>query len=209
MPNDYHVLTVLFIAQLIGALSPGPNTLIILQYAMHERRLGIIAATGIWPVGLSWAVISLAGLGALLALSPRVRIIMYLVCGSYLLWLGYKSLRSAFSHAANKAAPVAMDYSAKAAFRAGFITNITNPKSMAYYAGVFAATDTSTLSLGEQIFAVTMMPTISFAWYCTLTYLVSHLALTQKIDDARHWLNGAAGIVMIGFGIKLLSELVG
>ena len=71
MDHSRTILTVAA-AQLALAMAPGPNTILVLQSAIHDRKCGFAAVAGIWPVGLFWAAIGLAGLGALVRAVPEL-----------------------------------------------------------------------------------------------------------------------------------------
>jgi len=202
--NPASILLTLAVAHIAIAVTPGPNFVLVLQSALRERRLGIIAAMGVWPAGIIWATLGLAGLGAVIAAVPLAETLMRLISGSYLLWLGYKSIRAGFS--GETVAKNVSRASVGETLRAGFITNITNPKGIAYFMSIFTATGAFALPLGYKIFAVLMMPSISFCWYCMMTFLVSSPMVRRSFDKASAWLDRIAGGLMLAFGFKLLVQ---
>jgi len=195
-------------AQFVAVISPGPNTVIVLQSAVRNRKLGVLAAAGIWPVGIMWASISLFGLGSMIATVPHLVSIMYFLCGGYLVWVGFQSIRKSYSQKHIYTHVHANHLSAFGVFRAGVITNITNPKSIAYWMSVFAATSASALPRSAQILAVILMPSISFLWYSSLSFMVSSGAARRFLENKHHLFDRVAGVVMMGFGLKLLVTLI-
>ena len=205
MTGSLQIIATLVAAQVVLNLSPGPNMLLVVHAAAHDRRLGYTVAAGIWPVGILWAVAGLAGLGTLLTAVPGLADAMRFACGLYLVWLGAKAIRR--SHApASIFTAVTEPMTRAEAFRAGILTNITNPKSIAYYMSIFAATGAYGLSVGEQALAVAMMPTISFLWNVVLATFVSSRPVATVLDRGRSWFDRIAGLTMIGFGAKLLAS---
>jgi threonine efflux protein len=205
--DNARIILTVTAAQLALAMAPGPNTILVLQSAIHGRKIGFAAVAGIWPVGLFWAAIGLAGLGALIRAVPQLGTVLSLICGSYLVWLGIKAVSRSFASRDAAASPLARGLSSSEAFKSGVISNLTNPKSIAYYTGMFAATGASALPRSNQMLAAIMMPTISFLWYGSLAVFASHAAVRTFVEASRHWLDRIAGLVMIGFGSRVLSTL--
>jgi threonine/homoserine/homoserine lactone efflux protein len=200
------IIATLAAAQVVIAMAPGPDTLIVVHAGMRGRRLGLAAASGIWPVGLLFATLGLAGIGTVATALPEIAEAMRIACGLYLVWLGIEAIRRSFAEGDVGAALAPRPMTAGEALRAGTITNLMNPKSIAYYLSIFAATGASALGPTEQVIAVLMMPTISFLWYAALALLVAGRPVAAVADDGRSWLDRLAGLTMIGFGAKLLAS---
>ena len=205
MTESLQILATLAAAQIAIAIAPGQNTVLVVHAGARDRRLGLAVAAGIWPVGVLWAVGSLAGLGTIFASLPQLAEVMRLTCGAYLLWLGAKAIRRSFT-APVLAAPSAGAMTPAEAFRAGALSTLTNPKAIAYYMSIFTATGAYALSPMQQMFAAVTMPTISAAWYALLAVFVSTRPVVTVVDRGRSWFDRLAGLTMIGFGAKLLTS---
>ena len=197
-----HTFALLALAHLFAVMSPGPNTALVLQTAARSRRDGLIVVAGLWPAGFIYAVAGLAGLGALLAAAPWLSTALRIFCGCYLLWLGYRMFRASFEQ--RKA--VRVDAPPGHLFRQGFITNLTNPKSLVYWASVFAATSAYDLPFWAQAIAVPVMPLIGTMWYSSLALVASSRPVRGALDRTTHWIDRISGTIMIGFGLKLLAQ---
>lgn len=206
MTESFQILATLAAAQVVIAMSPGPNTLIVIHAATRGRRLGLAAASGIWPVGLTFATLGLLGIGTVLTALPEIAEAMRIVCGVYLVWLGVKAIRRSFAEGGAITVAPRRETTAAEAFRDGVITNLTNPKSIAYYVSIFTATNAAALGAGEQMLALIMMPTISFLWYAGLAFAVASPPVAAVVDHGRSWFDRLAGLTMIGFGAKLLAS---
>lgn len=206
MTESFQILATLAAAQVVIAMAPGPNTLIVVHAAMRGRRLGLAAACGIWPVGLTFATLGLLGIGTVLTTLPEIAEALRIACGLYLLWLGAKAIRRSFAEGDRMISDAPRAMTAGEAFRNGMITNLINPKSIAYYMSIFAATSAAALAPGEQVIALVMMPTISFVWYAVLALAVASPPVATVVDRGRSWLDRLAGATMIGFGAKLLAS---
>jgi len=81
---------------LIGVISPGPATLgIMMLSAKSGRRRGLTFALGVCGGSLFWGTAAALGLSSVLTLYAEFTLILRIAGGSYLLWLAFKSLRSA------------------------------------------------------------------------------------------------------------------
>ena len=136
---------------------------------------------------------------------PELGIALRLLCGAYLIWLGVKAISRSFKKKNLLGNISANKLSLGDSFRAGFISSITNPKGIPYFASIFSASGATALPSFDQIVVVVMMPTISFLWYGFLALLASHASVQQILEKSRHWLDRIAGIVMIGFGVSLFA----
>jgi len=91
-------LPVILMAAFLATASPGPATLAIAGTSMSQgRRKGLAMAAGITSGSWIWSVSAALGLGAvMLAHAWAIEIIRY-VGACYLLYLAFKSARSALS----------------------------------------------------------------------------------------------------------------
>lgn len=79
----------------ILAVTPGPDTMLSLRYALSSRRAGLGAATGSSLAAFAWAALAATGLAALFDTSPMAYEILSLVGGVYLVFLGVRAVISA------------------------------------------------------------------------------------------------------------------
>lgn len=206
MSGPLATLLTLLGVHLLMVMTPGPNTLIVLRNAARDRRLGLASAVGILPVATFWMSAGLLGLGALFRAFPRVETALSLICGAYLLWLGFKALRASFAERALSAPPASARTTMARAFGEGFVTNLTNPKTIAYVSSVFAATGATDMPLGWQIAAIVTMPAISLVYYVGLALFASSRPVAAFLDGGRAWLDRIVGGLMLGFGLKLIAQ---
>nr|WP_297381771.1 LysE family transporter [uncultured Roseateles sp.] len=123
---------ILFLLTSIGmSLSPGPNCLLVLSHgALYGSRRTLFTIVG----GLIGFVIIIAaclfGIGALLQTSAHWLLVLKWVGGAYLVWLGVKLW---CAPAISLDLQVAADARGSSLFRQGFLTGITNPKSVLFF----------------------------------------------------------------------------
>ncbi|MEN0106207.1 MAG: LysE family transporter, partial [Pseudomonas sp.] len=122
--------------------SPGPNFFILSQLALEgRRREARYVAFGVTSSSIFWVLVALGGVATVLAQHPWLASTLRVVGALYLMWYGAKLLRSALwpTPGAAVATPAgAAAGSRLAAFRAGLLTGVTNPKGAAFWTSAFA-----------------------------------------------------------------------
>lgn len=76
----------------ILAITPGPDTLLTLQYALRRSSAGLFAALGAASGIFVWAALVAAGVAAFLQDSPVAFHTLRILGGAYLFYLGYRTL---------------------------------------------------------------------------------------------------------------------
>jgi len=132
------LLTALAGAFIVLIISPGPNFLVITQLSFSQsRQQGICAGLGVASGSILWALLAATGLGLVFQQLPWLQPTLQLLGGAYLTWLGSKSLRSAGSQPKPRDIAALGIGSLSRAYRFGLLTNLTNPKALAFYTSVF------------------------------------------------------------------------
>ncbi|MCA0963209.1 LysE family translocator [Salipiger bermudensis] len=125
----YHLLPV-FAAYLIAIASPGPSTLAIMGVAMHQGRPRAVAlALGVVTGSLFWAVLAASGISTALTAYAEAIFAIKVAGGLYLLYLAWKSARSALARGSGQTAmiPLAGKW---ALYCKGMVLHLSNPKAV-------------------------------------------------------------------------------
>ncbi|MFB7721022.1 LysE family translocator [Nocardia sp. NPDC056100] len=141
------------------ALTPGPDTFLVLRFSMAGPRPGIAAAAGSAFGGIVWAVVVAAGVAALLEQSATAYRSLKVIGGIYLLYLGIRALMAHRKGLADAESELAARgsreraSSIRSAFAAGLLSCIFNPKVGLFYLAVLPqflthVTFANTLTLG-------------------------------------------------------------
>jgi threonine/homoserine/homoserine lactone efflux protein len=129
-------LLTIWLLHVAAMMSPGANVLLVSQLAASDRaRSARFAALGVTVGAAIWATSAVLGVNAVFHMFPGLRLGLQVAGGVYLLYVASRLWRSSDAPLQGKATSV----SAPAAFRLGFLTNITNPKSALFFGSVFAA----------------------------------------------------------------------
>jgi threonine/homoserine/homoserine lactone efflux protein len=192
----------------IGAMSPGPSFVMVVRTAAaYSRRDGLAAALGMGIGGLTFAILALAGLQALLMQVEWLYLILKVAGAGYLIYLGVLIWRGART-------PLAMDNAEgirggwRKSFLVGLGTQISNPKTAIWYASVFAAF----LPAQPPLWMVLTLPPIIFAiefgWYTIVALAFSAAKPRALYLGAKLWVDRAAGGIVCLLGGKLILEAV-
>jgi threonine/homoserine/homoserine lactone efflux protein len=120
----------LFVGVLLAQVSPGPNMMAVASASLGtDRRSGIATAAGVASGVFIWAILFALGIGAILETFPQTVTAMKLIGGGYLLYLGFRALRSAFRPSASMQTAPGIAVSPVAAYRLGLVVVMTNPKA--------------------------------------------------------------------------------
>lgn len=87
-------LLTFYTALTVALISPGPNFVAVSSYAAEERLSGYGVALGISLGTLLWASLAVTGLSATLSRFPTAATAVGVLGALYLMWLGFKSLKS-------------------------------------------------------------------------------------------------------------------
>ncbi len=189
------------VAVIVFLLIPGPGNLALITSTSKGRIGGGVAATLGLIAGdqvLMW--LAVAGVAALLAAyPPAFRAVQWLGAG-YLAWLG---LRLVLARPGD--APV-LHIRAGQYFRQALAITLLNPKAIVFYMAFFPLFVDPTKQGRLATFAV-MAATIAALTFCygvAMTLLTHYLAERLRANPKiGRMLGRAAGVFMIGFGVKL------
>jgi amino acid exporter len=135
--NLHSVLTVVMLF-FFGLISPGPNFLVVAQTALNSGRVaGVVTGLGVAFGDAVYASLGLFGVTRFIAVRPAMMAIE-LLGGLYLIWFGLRMLSLRRATAQLSSSPSVEGESARAHFWRGLATDLANPKTVVFFAGIFA-----------------------------------------------------------------------
>lgn len=165
------------LVHLAASLSPGPDSLLTLRNTLRGGMgSGLATLAGIL-LGVALQIgLALAGLTLLLDHFPATRVVLAAAGAGFLAYLGVRSLRAG---ALPPSDGVTDDLPAgerlRRAFFEGLVTNLLNPKAIAYFVSVFSLTLTPDLPLRLRIAAALLMIGVQAAGFSALVLLAQKL----------------------------------
>lgn len=208
MPDLPHLLAFIAAGWLLN-LTPGPDVLYVVTNALRSGvRAGIVAGLGITTGCFVHIAAAAIGVGTLMATSAAAFTVLKVIGAAYLLYLGVRMLLSkAVPPAELDGAAAAVDAprSLKAIYLGGFWTNVLNPKVALFFLAfvpqfIAPGTDDKALAfvLLGVLFNVNAIP-VNVGWALAAGWL----ARRSAVRDGLRWLDRVAGVLFIGFGLKL------
>jgi threonine efflux protein len=199
------ILAGIAVVQFLAAASPGPNFILVTSQAMAgSRRHGFLMICGILLATLTWAVLAACGLGVLMARVPALYTALQLASAAYLIWLGVKMLLAVWRSRGVQAAGGAKALAGWSAVRAGFITNMTNPKSIAYYSSLFVVMIPADPPLWLFAAAVATAFLTSVVWWSALVLFFAVGPVRRTYERARRAIDAVLGGLLILVGVRLV-----
>lgn len=202
----WHGFAVITIVHLLAAASPGPDfAFVTRQSLVHGRKAGLLASVGI-ALGLAIHIAySSAGLAAVVAHSLEWMLVIKIVGGAYLIYLGIGGLRSRPGELdANVAA---VRGSALRLIAGGFLCNALNPKAPIYFVALFTVVLSPDLpALTLMVYGVWLM-VLQWLWFSLVATVFAHGWIRIRLLAVRHWVDRVFGAAMIALGVRVLATL--
>ena len=206
-------LALLYLAALI---IPGPNLLLLTHTAASSSRTAALGvAFGIATGTFMWVAVAVFGVQKIFDAAPALQTGLRAVGGLYLLYLAFSLFRSMWVDrktaldASDVVVTPADDERQRTYFRKGLLTNLTNPKSLAFWTSVAVVSLDPNAALVTRISAVMMVGLMGLVWHIGLAYLFSTTPAQRVYVRAKPVLSLITGVVMGAFGTRLLLSLRG
>ena len=200
---DVTSLSAMAAAFFVVAVAPGPATLGCASVAMSQgRRTGLGFGFGLGLALFFWGVLAAIGLGAILAASAQVMLVLKLLGGCYLLWLAWKAGRSAVVGDISHAAEVT---SGRWVWR-GALLNLSNPKAVFAWLATLSLGVRPEDSLATVIVATLICGTIGFVVYLPWVLGFSHPRVMRGYQRIRRWVDGAVATLFAAAGLGLIRS---
>lgn len=189
----------------LGAISPGPSFLLVARTAVAaSRRDGLAAAAGMGAGATLLAVLVLAGLQSLFAAFPWVFGGLKIAGGLYLVWLAVGAWRGARAGLAGLEGGGAERTAPARSFGRALLTQLSNPKAIVVYGGIFSALLPASLPPGAAIVLLALVCAIETAWYALVALVLSAPAPRRWYLRGKPVLDRLTGAVLGLLGVKLV-----
>lgn len=193
----------------VAVLTPGPNVLLFTWLAMSKpRAIALAAVAGIQTAMLIWALAGLFGLAWFIERFPGAFHAVQVLGGLYLIWRGVVLARAAWAGGpgALRTMRPAADFTLRSAYRAGFLTNMSNPKTLAFVASLFATTSVIHAPLWIGLAGVLLMVAMSASYYVACLWLFTRRGALAAYARSERIITAGAGVIFTVFGLQLLSS---
>jgi RhtB (resistance to homoserine/threonine) family protein len=199
---NWFLLTSIFSLALI---SPGPDLVVAIRNSvLGSRKAGLLTALG-FAAGVSiHMTYTLVGLAAIIAKSVILFSILKYAGAAYLLYMGYKALRSkGFDKSEVSNLSGHKEISNKKAFMAGFITNVLNPKATVFFLAVFSQFITPETPMSVQFFYASTCVLMTGLWFSIVALALTNRRIKNKFLSFSKTIDRICGGFLIALGLKL------
>lgn len=192
----------------VAVMAPGPDFVMAIRNSVvYSRRTGLYTALG-FGAGVAIHVLYTAfGLAAIIAQSVIIFSIIKYCGAAYLIWMGFKALRSkGFDMQKGASGEKAeKDLTRRAAFLSGFWTNVLNPKASLFFLALFSqffGADTPLWVMGIYGLTTVIMVT---GWFSIVTLFLTNWHIRAVFLKATKWIDRIAGVLFILMGLRLAT----
>lgn len=187
---------------MVAVVTPGPNVLLITGTALDSsRRVAAWTVAGVLVGTVCWGLAGFFGVGLLFGAAPWLYVGLKIAGGTYIAYLGAKLI---FRKSGPLDDVIAVGRgSGRRAFRRGLTTQLSNPKSGAFVATIFAATMPREAPLSAGLAAIAIMVTISGGFYGLWVWGLGRDWIRARYLRARRAVERATGALFVLFGINI------
>ncbi len=193
----------------VGALSPGPAVLAIIGTSMEKgRQAGLWVTLGVISGSAVWGSAAALGISAVLVTYSNALIAIKVAGGVYLLWLAWKSFRSATSSQDKQASLKSKTGSSFQMWRAGFFVHLANPKAVIGWTAMIALGVNSTSPLWVSFVLVIGGVFISFICHAGYACVFSTKRMSSFYLKAKRPINLLFSAFFGFAGFKLITSRI-
>ena len=189
------------------AASPGPAFVLTVRTSA-ARGLGsaLLLALGLALAILLWAASALAGLSLLFDLAPWLNTALRVAGGIFLIWIGVGLWRGA------RTPPPRPDPTQSAPrggglalVRLGLLTNLGNPKALAYFAAVFSGLLPANPSIATMALFLAVVFVVEFGWYALVSRVFSAAPARRVYGRIKTSAERLFGALICGLGLRIAT----
>jgi threonine/homoserine/homoserine lactone efflux protein len=193
------------LANILGAMSPGPAFVLIARIAVaHGRDAAWPAIAGLALGAVLWAGAAIWGLQAVFATLPWLARALPLAGGVFLIYLAIMIWRAA------PAPPPRIDAGgpAPSGFLHAFLLQVSNPKIMIFFGSIFMAILPPQMPLWVELVVLAMALGIEFGWYGIVAGAFGSAAARAVYARAKTWIDRAMAALLAVLGLRLLAAQI-
>jgi RhtB (resistance to homoserine/threonine) family protein len=186
---------------------PGPDMALVMQNGLTRGRSAAVrTAVGINVGLLVWAGAAALGLAALVNASATGFTLLKLAGAAYLVWLGLRTLVSAWRGTSTSSMDPRARRRAASPFRQGMLSNLLNPKIAIVFTSLIPQfVDAGDAAVQTLAFAAIFI-VMGVIWLTSYALLVAQIGSLLKRDLAQRLLRAVTGAVLAVLGVRLALQ---
>src|SRR5476651_176040 len=169
-----------------GVVIPGPNFVAVAHKAVAATKAqALMLVAGIVVVNLFWAACAILGIGVVFAAFPWLALVIIAA--------GQQAVSTPQVNASGL----------RQAFFQGVITNIGNPKAIAFFAAIFSAATPPHLDVATFIAMLGVVGVMATVWYGFVALTLSHPRIAAAYRRRKKWIDRVCGALIVGLGVRM------
>ena len=199
-------LATIALANLLGAMSPGPAFVLIVRIAVSRGRRAALAATlGLAIGAMAWTAAAIWGLQAVFVRFAWLHAGLRYAGGAFLIYLGLMIWRHAKAPPPLIAAAAAGPASGlRGVFVHALVLQLTNPKIMIFFGSIFVAVLPPEMPLWVELTILALILANEFAWYGLVAATFASATARATYARVKIWSDRAMGVFLAGLGARLM-----
>jgi threonine/homoserine/homoserine lactone efflux protein len=201
MLSPVHELLAFLGVSAVVICTPGQDTALTIRNALRGgRRGGVATAAGVALGQATWTLAAAVGVVAILRASQPAFTALRLAGAAYLVYLGLQALAAAIRGSVR---PHPTRASRGTPLREGLVSNLANPKMVAFFTSLlpqFGESFGTLLALGLTFSLLT------FVWLSAYGLAVARARRVLERDVVRRAIEAVTGAVLVALGLRLATE---
>ena len=195
----------IFSVCLLGAMSPGPSMVVVINNAIFKNRYhGILTSLG-HGIGIGiYALFAVLGIGLVIKTNLFVFSVIKIVSIIFLIYLGFKSITNQDK----------LDFDKKdlrdgiTSFFQGLSISLLNPKIFIWFVAIYSQFMSIENDIILNTYLILTAGIVDATWYIILTLLVTSSVALKFIKSKSFLLQTFVGYVFILIGLLLLTQFL-
>ena len=190
---------------LLGAMSPGPSMVVVINNAIYKNRInGILTAIGHgFGIGI-YAFFAVLGIGLIIKTNLFLFNTIKILSIFFLFYLGFQAI---FSNPKMNFEKNAIKFGVKS-FLEGFAISILNPKILIWFLAIYSQFMSASNDYILNISLILIASSVDALWYIILVKLVTVKGVLEKLKSKLQLIQKLIGYLFITISIFLIIGLL-
>ena len=188
-------------------VTPGQDSIYIIARSVSQGRLaGIVSVLGISTGAPVHAALATAGVSIIILASPILFLLVKIIGGLYLIYLGLNSL---LSKSTKTGVLTVENTMLTKIYLQGVLTNVLNPKVALFFIAFLPQFASSNGAMPNLLFLSIIFVSGGTVWCIVVACFASSFSsILSQSSTVKYWLNKCSGMVYIGLGLNVLRTKV-
>ena len=190
---------------LLGAMSPGPSMVVVINNAIYKNRInGILTAIGHgFGIGI-YAFFAVLGIGLIIKTNLFLFNTIKILSIFFLFYLGFQAI---FSNPKMNFEKNAIKFGVKS-FLEGFAISILNPKILIWFLAIYSQFMSASNDYILNISLILIASLVDALWYIILVKLVTAKGVLERLKSKLQLIQKLIGYLFITISIFLIIGLL-